>query len=174
MFYVWVSLFLADLSSSDWSINFILIFCVCLPIVMSNILSNHMSLRSEFRVVISATISVYKRCSIRLYPQLFVGGPCLYLCYLCSAVQYILTVTCERRELLSLCGLLCFCDVRVAHCFGFFCVVFLCCLSSSCVLCTRCSRFLWIVHSWLSLWRLCFTSIDNCIWWRRMLSEYDF
>ena len=29
------------------------IFCVCLRIVMSNILSCHMSLRSEFRIVIS-------------------------------------------------------------------------------------------------------------------------
>jgi hypothetical protein len=32
--------------------------CVCLRILMSNILSYHISLRSEFRVVRSATISV--------------------------------------------------------------------------------------------------------------------
>ena len=31
-------------------------------------------LRSEFRVVMSATISVYKRCSVRFYLQLFVVG----------------------------------------------------------------------------------------------------
>jgi hypothetical protein len=35
---------------------------------------------------------------------------------------------------------------------------FLFCLSSSCVLCTQCCNFLWIVHSWLpfifSLYRL--------------------
>ena len=30
-------------------------------------------LRSEFRVVMSVTISVQKRCSVRLYLQLFVG-----------------------------------------------------------------------------------------------------
>ena len=32
-----------------------------------------MSLRSEFRVVMSVTISAYKRCSHRLYLQLYVG-----------------------------------------------------------------------------------------------------
>ena len=30
-------------------------------------------------------------------------------------------------------------------------VCFLFCLSSSCVLCTQCCQFLWIVHSWLFL-----------------------
>ena len=32
-----------------------------------------------------------------------------------------------------------------------YCVVFLFCLSSSCVLCTLCRQFLWIVHFWLTL-----------------------
>ena len=35
----------------------------------------------------------------------------------------------------------------------FFCAVFIVfsCLSSSCVLCAQCCRFIWIVHFWLSL-----------------------
>ena len=41
--------------------------------------------------------------------------------------------------------------VRVAHWFSFYVLCFLFCLSSSCVLCTQCCRFLWIVHSWLPL-----------------------
>ena len=32
-----------------------------------------------------------------------------------------------------------------------YCVVFLFCLSSSCVLCPQCCQFLWIVHFWLPL-----------------------
>ena len=32
-----------------------------------------------------------------------------------------------------------------------YCVVVLFCLSSSCVLCTQCCQFFWIVHSWLPL-----------------------
>jgi ABC-type Co2+ transport system permease subunit len=51
------------------------------------------SLRSEFRVVMSVTISLYKRCSVLLYLQLFVGGFISYLRYLClfahSGVQHI-------------------------------------------------------------------------------------
>jgi hypothetical protein len=49
---------------------------------------------SEFRVVITVTISASKRCSVRLYLQLFVGGLMSYLRYLCllaySGVQHIL------------------------------------------------------------------------------------
>ena len=47
-----------------------------------------------------------------------------------------------------------------------FCVVLYCvlsvlfCFSSSCVLCTQCSQFIWIVHSWLTLrFSLTFTFI---------------
>ena len=45
---------------------YILVFCVIL-------------LRSEFRVVMSITISAYKQCSVRLYLQLFVGGFVSYI-----------------------------------------------------------------------------------------------
>jgi len=38
-----------------------------------------------------------------------------------------------------------------AHLFTFMCCVFLLCLFSSCILCTRSCQFLWIVHSWLPL-----------------------
>jgi hypothetical protein len=52
------------------------------------------SLRSEFRVVLSITISAYKRCSVRLYHQLFVGWCTSYSRDLClfthSGVQHIL------------------------------------------------------------------------------------
>ena len=53
-----------------------------------------MSLLSEFRVVMSVMISAYKRCSIRLYLQLFAVGLMSYLHQLCSfeqsGVQHIL------------------------------------------------------------------------------------
>ena len=54
-----------------------------------------MSLRSEFRVVMSELYAFrIKQCSVRLYFQLFVGGFMSYLCYLClfaySGIQYIL------------------------------------------------------------------------------------
>jgi hypothetical protein len=72
------------------------------------VLSYYVSLHSEFRVVMSVTISALKRYSVRLYLQLFVGGLMSYLRYLClfvySGIQHILC-----------------------------CVVFLLCFSSSCV-----------------------------------------
>ena len=61
-------------------------YCVCLRIVMSNILSYEISLRSEFHRI--------KRCSVRLYLSLFVGGLMSYLRQLCllahSGFQHIL------------------------------------------------------------------------------------
>ena len=49
---------------------------------------------SEFCVVKSVTISAYKRCSVRLYLQLFVGGLVSSLRFLClfvySGVQHLL------------------------------------------------------------------------------------
>jgi hypothetical protein len=39
----------------------------------------YVSLRSEFRVVMSVTMSVSKRCSVRLYLHVFVGGLMSYL-----------------------------------------------------------------------------------------------
>ena len=53
-----------------------------------------MSLHSEFPVVMSVSISALKRCSVRLYFQLFVGGFMYYIRYLClfaySDVPHIL------------------------------------------------------------------------------------
>ena len=81
------------------------------------VLSYCVSLRSEFRVVMSVTISAYKSCSVRLYLQLFVRELMSYLPYLClfdhSSVQSIL------------------CCVFVLFFF---------------VLCTLCCQFLWIVN----------------------------
>ena len=53
---------------------------LCCPIIS-------VSLLSEFRVVMSVMISAYKRCSIRLYLQLFVVGLMSYLRQLCSFEQ---------------------------------------------------------------------------------------
>ena len=91
-------------------------------------------------------------------------GPMSYICYLCLLVhngdkhvltiwvtlrmyynkQGLLTVR-ERLGSLSICG-----GIRVAHHFSFLCCVmlFVFCLSSSCVLCAQCCQNLWIVHRW--------------------------
>ena len=68
---------------------------VCLRIAMSKTLSYHMSLRSEFRVVMPATIFACKLCSVRIYLQLFIGG-FMSLSYLClfvhCGIHHILTI----------------------------------------------------------------------------------
>jgi len=54
----------------------------------------HPSLRYEFHGVMSLAISARKRCSVRLYLQLYVWWLMFYLRYMCllahSGVQYIL------------------------------------------------------------------------------------
>ena len=106
----------------------------------------------------SSTISAYKRCSIRIYLQLFVRGLMSYASYLClfahNGVQHVLTilvtwrVSCWRQELLSfrrrLCSLQVFRVVRVAPLCSFQCCVLVFCLSSSCVVCAQCWQCLWI------------------------------
>jgi hypothetical protein len=106
----------------------------------------------------SSTISAYKRCSIRIYLQLFVRGLMSYASYLClfahNGVQHVLTilvtwrVSCWRQELLSfrrrLCSLQVFRVVRVAPLCSFQCCVLVFCLSSSCVLCAQCWQCIWI------------------------------
>ena len=47
------------------------------------VLFYYVSLRSEFRVVMSVAISAYKLCSDSLYLQLYVGGLMSCLRYLC-------------------------------------------------------------------------------------------
>ena len=83
-------------------------------------------------VLMSVTMSAYKRCSVRLYLQLFVGGLMSYLRYLClfqhSGVQHILS-----------------------------CVLFFVFF----VLCALCCQFLWIVHFVLPLrYSLTFYKMD--------------
>jgi hypothetical protein len=111
------------------------------------VLSYCVSLRSGFRVVMSLTISGYKRCSIRLYLQLFVGGLMSYLRYLClfaySDVQQILCcvfalflfVLCPHVTSLSSVSIF---DCPFGTCLRIlvlskYCVVFLFCFCSSCV-----------------------------------------
>jgi len=86
-----------------------------------------------------------------------------------SGVKHVLTirVTCrvsylKRQEMLAFHGrqgsLPIFGGVCGVHLFSFLCCVVL--LSSSCVLCTLCYQFLWIVHSRLPL-RFSLTFISN-------------
>ena len=49
-----------------------------------------MYLRSEFRVVMSVTISASTRCSVRLYLQLFVAGNMSYLRYFICSREHVL------------------------------------------------------------------------------------
>ena len=90
--------------------------CVCLRIVMSNTFYYQMSLRFEFRVVISATISAWERYSVRLYLQLFVGWIISYLRYFClfvyGGVQHILGFA------------ICFVCLRLVHNVCQFCGLF--------------------------------------------------
>ena len=73
----------------------LVIFALCVPI---------RCLCSEFRVVMSVTISAQKRCSVRLHLQLFVGGRISYLRYFCLFAQWCLThiVLCFRFIFLRL------------------------------------------------------------------------
>ena len=65
------------------STHVLLCFCVCLRTLVSNILSYQMALRSEFRVSMYVRYDFrIKRCSVRLYRQLFVGGFMSFLRYL--------------------------------------------------------------------------------------------
>jgi len=140
------------------------ILCVNVyPLSRDYILSYHMSLRFEFRVVMSARYDFrIKRCSVRLYLQLFEGGLLSCLRYMCmfehSGVLHIFTIwviwrgSCGGGELLALCRRLrsppIFGGVCVTHLFGFLCCVFcLLCLFLSCVFCGRCCQFLWIAPS---------------------------
>ena len=74
----------------------------CSSFLVFFVLSYYVSLRSEFRVVMSLPISTWKRCSIRLHLHLFVGKhmSCLrylslladsvfLLCFSSSCVPYV-------------------------------------------------------------------------------------
>jgi hypothetical protein len=52
------------------------------PLLSIVVLYYYVSLCSGFRVVMSVTISALKRCSVRLYFQLFIGALLSYFCYL--------------------------------------------------------------------------------------------
>ena len=106
------------------------------------------SLRSEFRVVVSVTISAYKRCYVRLYLQLFVGGlaPYSVVCFIAYSgtlhdlsIWVLWRVYYKRQGLLTLRERLgspsVFGGVRVSHIFSFLCCVFcfVCLRPVSCV-----------------------------------------
>jgi hypothetical protein len=86
----------------------------------------------------SVTISAYKRWSVRLYLQLFVGGPMSYCVFLClrmlvSNRYFVVFVFVLLPVSLN-------CPFLIAR--SVFYNVYLFCFSSCC-------QFLWIVHSWL-------------------------
>ena len=98
-----------------------------------------------------ATISAYRRCCIRLYLQLFVGGFISYLRHLClfvhSGVQHIL---CYGFVCLSLVFLLLPVSLDCLWC-SYCCrclwiVYGVPMVSLDCLLCSYCCRFLWIVY----------------------------
>ena len=63
--------------------GFFMVWSVLLIFLFFFVLSYYVSLRSEFRVMMSVTISAYKSCSVRLYRQLLVEGHMSYVRYLC-------------------------------------------------------------------------------------------
>ena len=97
-----------------WMLMFYCFFCVCLRIVMSNILSYPMSFTFWFPCSDARFDFCIKRCLVRLYLQLFVGELMSSLRYLClfahSGVEHILTiwvawrVSQKRKELFTLLG----------------------------------------------------------------------
>ena len=109
------------LSSSPFCFPWFLVGSVLL-IFLVFVLSYYVYLLSEFRVVMSVTITALKWCSVRPYLQMFVGELIFYLRYLClfvySLVQHIL-----------------------------YCVFAL----FFCVWCAICCQFPWIVYFWLPL-----------------------
>ena len=54
------------------------------------VLSYCVSLRSEFHVVMSVTISAWNRCAVRFCLQLFVGDPCL-VCVICVCLRVMVS-----------------------------------------------------------------------------------
>ena len=97
-----------------------------------------------------------------LFQQLYVRGFDVLLvicaCSLWPGLQHALTIRITWRvcsminELLTVHEHLCTSPVvggvLVVHYFSFQCFVF---VSLSCVMCTQCCQFIWIVHSWLPL-----------------------
>ena len=111
-----------------------------------------MCIRSEFSVVMSATICAQNICSFRLDPHSFVGGimslllylfllthewcPSLYLHLYVGGILYYFICFCLRMR-----------GFQHSLCCLFLFVLFCFVLYSSCVLCTQCCQFIWIVHS---------------------------
>jgi len=90
-------------------LSYLRLFCG-VHVALLFVLFCYLSLRSEFRVVMSVTISTSKRCSVRLYLKLVIGGCMSYLRYLClfaySGVQHILCCV-FHLFLFMLCTLYC-------------------------------------------------------------------
>jgi len=121
--HIWVYIFSVSLREHLSSLLFgFFLWGPCCSYFDFFVFSYCVSLRSGFRVVLHVAISGLKRCSIRLYLRLFVGGLLSNLRYLClftySGIQHIL------------------CSVFVLFFF---------------ILCALCCQFLWIVHLWLPL-----------------------
>ena len=118
-------------------------------------LSYYVSLRSQFRVVMSVTIPAYKRCSVRLYLQLFVARIMSY-CVFVYRIEMTRILLLPSFQFSVLCLLLLFClSSSCVLCVFVVCLVCLrhvFCLSSSCVLfvfvmCLVCLRHVFCLSS---------------------------
>ena len=127
-------------------------------IVVSNIFSYYVSLRSEFHVVAFATISTTTttRCCVRLYPQLYrsISYLCLFYCVLWyptwvtfSGVLWEVGTAYPSRALGFTAGFL---WVLIAFLFSFLCFVF---ILFAFVLCLVCPTLLVLLDSPFSLLR---------------------
>ena len=109
----------------------------------------------RFRSVGSTIINVYRKSIIDLYSWLWKCGlndemneNSDYTTFYCFCKAVVLYTICTWVHPGISGG-----GIRVAHHFSFLCCVVVCfvlfCLSSSCVLCTQCWQFIWIVHWFL-------------------------
>jgi hypothetical protein len=125
-----------------------------------------MSLRSGFRVVLSATMYAWTRCPIRLYLQLLVEGPgfiyvsCVCLCMVVSNTCWLYIVIWRVSYVGWGClpfpsawvhtGVLVGSELLIALGFGVVCLVFLF-VFVRCLACPVLPVF-WIANSWLPIW----------------------
>jgi len=156
-------------------------------------LSYDVSLRSEFRVIISVTISALKRCSVRLHLQLFVGGLMSYLRYLCLFAQSSVHPICkyvhcfeqnDNKEKSIGCtytSFAVFSGVRVTRslvlCFVDRCLSFCTFSFGHCVVCSSSIHWfwlpLWYTQTLLKLNNVCMTRSLFWLQWILLSTEFS-
>ena len=109
------------------------------------VLSYYVFLRTGFRVAISVMISRLKRCSVRHYLQLFVGGSCL-IYFICVGLRIVVyntycvvfcvmvgLVLCAQYCCFSLCAQYCCFSLCAQYCCFSLCAQY-CCFSGLSIL----------------------------------------